>query len=126
MKNSFLRMLTHPIIQLISFSWILVGSAHFGGPYLFFVAGGVTDAELYAIVGVAGIVLLGLLVFYPKPVFQLLATICCIVSLLLFFVGSANDHAHTSFSEILPLITLILFCLIQILVILKLTRWKNY
>lgn len=126
MKNRFLRVLTHPIIQLISFSWILVGSAHFGGPYLFFVVGGITDAELYAIVGVAGIVLLGMLVFYSKPIFQLLATICCNASLLLFFVGSTNDHSHASFSETLPLITLIIFCLIQILVILKLTRWKNY
>ncbi len=126
MEKSLLRILTHPIIQLISFSWILVGSAHFGGPFLFFVVGGITDAQLYAIVGVSGIVLLGMLVFYSKPIFQLLATICCIASLLLFFMGSSNSKAHISFSETLPLITLIIFCLIQILVILKLTRWKNY
>lgn len=126
MKNSLIHLLTQPIVQIIVFSWILVGSAYFGGFYLYFLIGGISSGEFYAIIGCLGILILAIQQFYPKKVLQAIGSACLVGSLLLFYFGQVNGPKHISFTEILPLLSLISFCVIQALVLLKLIRWKNY
>ena len=126
MKNTLFNILTQPIVQIIVFCWILVGSAYFGGFYLYFLIGGISGGEFYAITGCLGILLLAIQQFYPKKILQAFGSACLIGSLLLFYFGQINGPRHISFTEILPLLSLLSFCVIQVLVLLKLIRWKNY
>ena len=126
MKNTLFKILTSPIVQIIVFSWILVGSDYFGGFYLYFLVGGLSGGEAYAITGCLGIAVLAVQQFYSKKILQVIGTTCLIGSLLLFYFGHVNGPKQISFTEILPLLSLISFCVIQALVLLKLIRWKNY
>lgn len=126
MKNTLFKILTQPIVQIIVFSWILVGSAYFGGFYLYFLVGGISRGEGYAITGCLGIAVLSVQQFYAKKLLQAIGSACLIGSLFNFYFGQVNGPKHISFTEILPLLSLISFCVIQVLVLLKLIRWKNY
>lgn len=126
MKKNLFSFLTHPIIQILSFSWILVGSPYFGGPYLFFVVGAATQFEWFGVLGVAGVFLLAFCLFFNRRLLQLAGSICCIFSIALFFFNSSYDNALVTIEDWLALLTLILFVLIHTLTLYKLFRWKNY
>ncbi|HCL06437.1 MAG TPA: hypothetical protein DHW64_10960 [Chitinophagaceae bacterium] len=126
MKNNLFSLLTHPIIQILSFNWILVGSPYFGGPYLFFVVGAATQFEWFAVLGVAGVFLLAVCVFLKNWLLQIAGSICCLSSIAIFFFNSSYENALITLGDWLALLTLVFFVLIHTLTLYKLFRWKNY
>lgn len=110
----------HPIIQVLSFSVILVGSPHFGGPYVFFLYRGGIEGYLYALLGLLAIIVTIISCFLVKAkraAIQSLGTFLMVASLVVFFFSSTNFMNMYAFRDLLPLVTLLVFFLIAIAVI---------
>lgn len=109
------KILSHPLLQLIAFCIILVGSPYFGGPYVYFLYHAVREALPYAIIGWIGIAItISGLFFRSKRenVLQFIGAAIMVVSLLVFFFSSENFMNMYAFKEVLPLMTLLLFALV--------------
>lgn len=110
-----IQWLANPIIQIISFCIILVGSNYFGGPYGFFIYRASKEGDAFALVGAAGIIitLISLVVSYKmRSVVQFSGLVCMIISLAMFL----SDKTAVAFRDILPLLTLLLFITVMIMV----------
>ena len=110
-----IQWLANPIIQIISFCIILVGSNDFGGPYGFFIYRASKEGDGFALVGAAGIIitLISLIVSYKiRSVVQFSGLVCMIISLAMFL----SDKTTVAFRDILPLLTLLLFITVMIMV----------
>ena len=121
------QLLSHPIIQVISFCIIIVGSPNFGGPYGFFLYHAVQEGYIYAIIGIAGIVitLTGLISKENAITIQFIGATLMVISLLVFFFSSEHFMNMYAFKDVLPLLTLFLFIAIAALIIIKfLKRYK--
>ncbi|SFQ30694.1 hypothetical protein SAMN05444277_108146 [Parafilimonas terrae] len=118
------QLLSHPIIQIISFCIIIVGSANFGGPYGFFLYHAVQEGYIYAIIGIAGIVvtLVSLINKKNAITIQFIGVTLMVISLLVFFFSSEHFMNMYAFKDVLPLLTLFLFIAIIALVVIKFLR----
>src|SRR6478752_372452 len=89
MENTLTRILSHQLIQVLSFSVILVGSPYFGGPYLFFVLGSFLEGYVFGILGVVGVLMtLISLKFFLQKYLQIGGLLFMIASLAVFFLSS--------------------------------------
>jgi hypothetical protein len=117
MKNKLANILSHPIIQVISFSIILVGSPYFGGPYLYFLSGSLKEGYAFGIIGMAGIALtLISMVLKARGYMQVVGLLLMILSLSIFFFSSTWTNAAVTILNIPALVTLLLFVLVSLLV----------
>ncbi len=119
MKIRFSQVITSPIMLLLSFSIILVGSPNFGGPYLLFLIGSISQGLLYGIVGIIGIALALLGAFFPNKRVILLSICLMIISLTIHFIGAPYDNFTVTFFDVIPLITVLLFCSISAAIVIK-------
>lgn len=120
-------LLTHPLIQAISFCILLVGSPDFGGPYGFFVYHSALEGYTYGVTGILAIVvtLVSLAVKSKTSVRMQLAGIALmLLSLGIFFFSSYQFINASTFHDIVPLLTLLLFLTVLVLVIEK--GWQSY
>jgi hypothetical protein len=107
----------HPITQVFSFCIILISGSYIGGPYVFFLYHAAQEGIAFAIIGLLGIPLcLASLVIY-KSALQLAGTLMMVLSLLLFFWSARWHNSSGTFSEPLPLVTILLFIIISVLTI---------
>lgn len=114
-----LQILSNPLAQIISFCIILVGSANFGGPYGFFLYRAGQEGYLFAIIGIAGIIITLISLFLQersKLTLQFSGALLMIISLLVFFFSSQHFMNMYAFKDVLPLLTLFLFIAIIVLV----------
>jgi len=108
---------THPITQVFSFCIILISGSYFGGPYIFFLYHAAQEGIAFAITGLLGITLcLASLVIY-KSALQLAGTLMMVLSLVIFFWSPRWHNSSGTFSEPLPLVTILLFIIISVLTI---------
>ena len=113
---------THPITQVFSFCIILISGSYFGGPYIFFLYHAAQEGIAFAITGLLGITLcLASLVIY-KSALQLEGTLMMVLSLLLFFWSPRWHNSSGTFSEPVPLATILLFVIITVLTISKIVN----
>ena len=107
--------LTNPIMQIICFCIILVGSNDFGGPYGFFIYRASKEGEGFALMGVVGIIitLISFIVSYKiRSIVQFSGLVCMIISLAMFL----SNKTVVAFRDMLPLFTLLLFITVMIMV----------
>jgi hypothetical protein len=114
-----LKILGHPAMQLFSFCIILVGSAYFGGPYIFFLFHAVQEGYLYAIIGCAAIAITLASVFLrgkSSERLQFTGVALMVLSLLVFFFSSEHFMNMYVYRQIVPLLTLVLFITVAVVV----------
>lgn len=127
MKNQLIRILSFPLVQILSFCIILVGSPYFGGPYLYFVFGSFKEGYAYGILGMIGIVLTLISLFIKaRGYMQVAGLIIMIASLVVFFFASSWKNAKVTLLNLTALATLVLFMVVCAAVYIKIFRWKNY
>ena len=116
------NIITHPITQVFSFCIIIISGSYFGGPYIFFLYHAAQEGIAFAITGLLGITLcLASLVIY-KSALQLAGTLMMVLSLLLFFWSPRWHNSSGTFSEPVPLATILLFVIITVLTISKIVN----
>jgi len=109
-------------MQLASFCIILVGSAYFGGPYIWFLYHAVQELYSYAVFGWMAIVCTAVGLFlrgYGRVVMQFVGACLMVVSLLVFFFSSGNFMNMYVYRQMLPLLTLALFVAVIVFVVKK-------
>lgn len=109
-------------MQLASFCIILVGSAYFGGPYIWFLYHAVQELYSYAVFGWMAIVITLASVFmrgYGRTVMQFIGACLMVVSLLVFFFSSEGFMNMYVYRQLLPLLTLALFVAVIVFVFRK-------
>ena len=125
MKNLCMKwsnIFTHPITQIFSFCIILISGSYFGGPYIFFLYHAAQEGIAFAITGLLGITLcLASLVIY-KSALQLAGTLMMVLSLVIFFWSPIWHNSSGTFSEPLPLATVMVFLIISVLFIVSLSN----
>jgi hypothetical protein len=108
-----MQVLSHPLLQVISFSIILVGSPYFGGPYIFFIYRALLESYPFAIIGTIAILVTLLSLILPaKGYIQLGGLLLMIASLVVFFLSSQNFMNASTLREIIPLLTLLFFVVV--------------
>jgi hypothetical protein len=108
------NIITHPITQVFSFCIILISGSYIGGPYIFFLYHAAQEGIAFAIIGLLGITLcLASLVIY-KSALQLAGTLMMVLSLVIFFWSPRWHNSCGTFSEPLPLVTILLFIIISV------------
>jgi hypothetical protein len=113
---------THPITQVFSFCIILISGSYIGGPYIFFLYHAAQEGIAFAITGLLGITLcLASLVIY-KSTLQLAGTLMMVLSLVIFFWSPRWHNSSGTFSEPVPLATILLFVIITVLTISKIVN----
>lgn len=116
------KIFSHPALQLLSFAFLLVGSAYYGGPYIFFLYHGVQEVLSYAIVGWMGIVITTAGLFFSgrsQAVLQFIGLCVMAVSLLVFIFSAERLMNIWVWRQLVPLLTLLVFIAICVLVIKK-------
>lgn len=113
----FMQVLSNPLLQVISFSIILVGSPYFGGPYIFFIYRALLEGYTFAIIGIIAILVTLVSLFLPaKGYIQLAGLALMIASLAVFFLSSQNFTNASTLRELIPLLTFLLFVVVVVLV----------
>lgn len=113
-----IQIFSSPVVQIITFCIILVGSAEFGGPYGFFLYRAVQEGYLYAIAGIIGILITALSFSNNSrnSVIQFSGLVLMVLSLLIFFFSSEDFMNMYVFKQVLPLVTLLLFIMVVVAV----------
>ena len=99
-------------MQLFSFCILLVGSAYFGGPYVFFLWHAVQELYAYAIFGWMAIVIIICALFFNgrgEAVLQFIGLVLMMVSLLVFIFSAEHAMNIYVWRQLMPLLTLALF-----------------
>lgn len=116
------NIITHPITQVFSFSFILISGSYIGGPLIFFLYHAAKEGIAFAIIGLLGIILcLTSLVIY-KSALQLAGTIIMALSLVIFFWSPRWHNSSGTFSEPVPLATVMLFLIISALTVSRVVK----
>ena len=121
-RMTTLRILGHPLAQLFSFCIILVGSAYFGGPYIYFLWHAVQEFLAYAIFGWMGIIITICALFFTgrgAAVLQFTGAAVMVVSLLVFLFSAERFMNIYTFRQLVPLLTLGLFVAVMVFVVKK-------
>jgi hypothetical protein len=114
MKNNIRKIIASPVTLVVCFSIILVGSPYFGGPYLFFVIGSLSEGLAYGIIGIGGILITLSALYFRNMKIRLLGNCLMILSLAIYFSEAPSDNLAITFFDIIPLITIGLFSFISI------------
>lgn len=114
-----LSIITHPIFQVISFLIVLISGESFGGPYAMYLYHAAFDGLLYAWVGIVGIIICLISIFWEQKKLQIIAAIFMSLSLIIFFTQTNGSYNYGTFHQLLPMLTLLLFATINGLVLYK-------
>lgn len=113
------NILEHPLTQLLSFSILLVGSAYFGGPFIWFIYHAVQEMLLYAIIGSTALVITFVSIFIggnKRVLIQFIGACLMVLSLLIFFFSSEHFMNMYVYRQVLPVLTLLLFITVVVIV----------
>lgn len=116
-----IQILTNPLVQVISFCIILVGSPEFGGPFGFFIFHAAQEGYAFAIIGAIAIVLTlaPFIMTRISSYLQISGSLLMVISFLLYIFSSTHFRNVSTFHEIIPLATLLIFVIVIILVLQK-------
>lgn len=120
MVMKIITILSHPFVQVFSFLIIMISGESFGGPYGMYLFFAVKEGYLYAIVGIAALVItLVSLAFRHnakiKPGLRITGTVGMVLSLFIFF-KTGTGYNNGTFHQAVPLLTILLFILVIIAV----------
>ena len=117
-----IKLITHPAILIISFLFILISGEHWGGFYLLYLLFALPYAGVHALLAVCGLLILVFsYIKYSRtkksiiePVLNIIGSGCLVLSLYLFFHQDKKGYNNGTFEQLVPQITLTLFCLLTI------------
>ena len=121
------NILTHPLLLITSFLFILISGEHLGGFYLMYILIALPHGGIHSLLALTGIVLL--VCSYSKyksankifliPTLDILGVSCMAFSLFFFFHRDKRGYNDGTFEQLVPQITLVLFSLLSLLFIIK-------
>jgi len=117
-----IKIITHPVLLILSFLFLLISGQHLGGFYLLYLLLALPHGGVHALLAVAGILLL--LFNYVKfrrenkyiieAILNFIGAGCLVFSLFLFFYNDKQGYNSATFEQLAPQITLILFGVLTI------------
>jgi hypothetical protein len=118
------QILSHPLVQVISFLTLLISGESFGGFYFTYLRHAIAEGFAYAIIGWLGVALALISFFLSKQeklsaVLQFGGLCLMIISLVIFFLPPAGSYNIATFFQAIPLLTFVIFILISIAVVKK-------
>lgn len=114
------KLITHPLMQLFSFSIILIGSPSFAGPYLLFVFGAGLTGIAFGWVGILAILLTATSLYQPiRKLLQPLGLLTMWISLGIYYKQAPEENIQETTAHILPMLTVIWFILISVMILFK-------
>ncbi|MES2331162.1 MAG: hypothetical protein V4539_16275 [Bacteroidota bacterium] len=114
-----LQFFSHPLMQLFSFSIIMVGSSNFGGPFIYFVFFATAQGYGYAVTGMLGIALtiVSTVMRANRSLnVQLSGLGLMCLSFGWFVIG---NRARAGMRDVLPFLTILLFVGVCVAVVTK-------
>lgn len=122
-----IKIITHPVLLIISFLFILISGQHFGGFYLLYLLMALPHLGVHAILAMTGILLLLFSYlrfgrqnkYFIEPLINIIGAGCLVFSLYLFFNNDKKGYNDGTFEQLVPQITLVLFGLLTIVFVLK-------
>ena len=116
-----IKILGHPIVLVTIFLLLIIEGAHFGGFYLLYLLLAIPHGATYAIMAIAGIILIVIAKgFIPdnsnklRAVLYLLGLLIMNASLVLFFSRNEKTGNMETFQGGVPLISFIIFGVIML------------
>jgi hypothetical protein len=121
-----LKILTHPILLMISFLFILISGEHLGGFYALYLLLALPYGGMHSLIALAGILVLVISynVYGRKPclvqnILNIIGALLLVLSLISFFVTDKEGYNYGTFYQIVPVISLSLFGLLALLFLIK-------
>ncbi|MEP7374574.1 MAG: hypothetical protein ABI675_14365 [Chitinophagaceae bacterium] len=121
------NILTHPVLLIVSFLFILISGEHMGGFYLMYLLIALPHGSSHALLGLIGVLLL--VISYTRykrayspfigPVLNILGVCCLVLSLAIFFYKDKQGYNDGTFEQLVPQITLTIFGLLSLLFIIS-------
>ncbi len=113
-------LITHPFTLIASFLLIFISGQHHGYFYLQELIIGLIYGQVYSIVGMLGISIILFCHYKYKGVtnnleacfINLIGSVLLIISLFLFFYNMEDVYVSGTFVQIVPLISLLAFCIL--------------
>src|ERR1700712_5383903 len=113
-------LISHPFILIASFSLVYITGHDYKNIYIIYLAFGLLMGEPSSIAGALGILIILFSYFKYRGItnnldvgfINLLGALFMIVSLFLFFYRMRADGVSQTFVQILPLISLLTFCIL--------------
>lgn len=117
MKNSIFQIFTYPLLQVILYSFIIVGSVSFYGPLIQMHALGAIGFQLAGIAGIVGI-FLGLLSCIKRfAKLQLLGTLMMVGALIPHLRYEIHQVPQVTLIDTVSIVLIVLFSIVSILVL---------
>ena len=121
------EIITHPLLIIFCFAFILISGENFGGFYGMYIFIGLQHGMVHSILAVTGILLLlisallfgGRLKNPVEPITNLSGIVLLVMSIVLFFTRDREHFNYPTFYQTLPLIILCLFALLSIIFIIR-------
>ena len=116
-----IKIISHPLILITAFSFILISGEHLGGFYLLHILLGLSHGAIHSVLAVAGI---GIICFsyyrYKReftyligPVLDIAGAMLMMLSLFLFFYRDKSQYNYSTFYQLVPQITLAVFMIVM-------------
>lgn len=115
-----IKIITHPVLLIISFLFILISGKSFGGFYMLYLLLALPHGGVHSLVAVAGILLLVFALvrfrrenkYMIEAIINIIGAACLVISLFLFFNKDKSGYNEGTFEQIVPQMTLLLFGLL--------------
>ena len=116
------KILSHPFVLIMSFFMILISGQHFGGFYLLYIMLALPNGGLHAISALLGTILL-VVAYYKfrrlkryriENILNLIALSFLLISIIYFFKNDKTGYNEQTFSQPVPLFSLLIFGVIVI------------
>jgi hypothetical protein len=117
-----IKLLVHPFVLIISFLLILISGEHLGGFYLLYLLLALPIGASHSLLALIGII--SILFSYHKykekqnflfqNVINIIGLLFLLLSIYVFFANDKERYNYGTFSQTVPLITLIIFVLISV------------
>ncbi|MEI6949638.1 hypothetical protein V9K67_20795 [Paraflavisolibacter sp. H34] len=106
-----------PVVNILTFSFIMISGEAFGGPYAMYLLGALPHGINYSMLGMGGILCLlisqiffnGEKKHWMKPALQIMGILLAILSLYIFFAQDRRQYNYATFVQTVPLLTLFFF-----------------
>lgn len=123
--KKILPLITHPLVLIISFLFIIIIGEHLGGFYYFYILLALPHGGIHAVLAVIGIALLLLtkyIIYKDWPYFihsilNIIGAVLLPLSLFLFFYRDKDNYNEDTLQQAVPLLLIIIFSLLSIIFI---------
>ncbi len=110
------RVIIHPAVVCILFCFIIISGESTGYFYLTLLMLGLSHGLLHSVLGIGGLLLLAFLGIKKNSVLiiilRLLGSASLLLSLVRFFTQPGGSYNYNTFHEVVPLVSLIVFCIV--------------